>query len=156
MKKAIILINGLGLGNSTRCDVLIDWLDSKKFSIFIFQFYKLKMLVSFSIKISNLIQPSARPQDDVCVCGCPAPVVYKRFYFWLFWADYLSGCGIAHTQKHWTLPFSFWQQLSLIVCLGDPPWHMCIPFSWFHQVYLTKSKILKGFDNPNLSKSFSE
>ena len=36
MKKAIILINGLGLGNSTRCDVLIDWLDSKKFSIFIF------------------------------------------------------------------------------------------------------------------------
>tara|TARA_B100001057_G_scaffold434330_1_gene463897 strand:+ start:5599 stop:6675 length:1077 start_codon:yes stop_codon:yes gene_type:complete len=33
MKKAIILINGLGLGNSTRCKVLIDWLFSKNYEV---------------------------------------------------------------------------------------------------------------------------
>ncbi len=33
MKNAVILINGLGLGNSTRCKVLIDWLISKNFEI---------------------------------------------------------------------------------------------------------------------------
>ena len=33
MKNAVILINGLGLGNSTRCKVIIDWLISKDFKI---------------------------------------------------------------------------------------------------------------------------
>ena len=33
MKKAVILINGLGLGNSTRCKVLIDWLFSNNYDV---------------------------------------------------------------------------------------------------------------------------
>ena len=33
MKNAILLINGLGLGNSTRCKVIIDWLIKKNYKI---------------------------------------------------------------------------------------------------------------------------
>ena len=33
MKNAVLLINGLGLGNSTRCKVLIDWLISNNYKI---------------------------------------------------------------------------------------------------------------------------